>query len=592
MFERTFQTELDYLYQLCEELGRTYPRVAPVLGRDADPGVSRLVQSLAFGFARLRERLDDELPEVIHPVMETLCPALLRAFPSATMLELEPTLKIRTRQIVEKGRAFDSRPVEGVRCAFASTEACIMQPIALRDVVLHGAERRQILLVFELFEGARLADVDSIGLYFAGDLPGALDLRAHLLEETDKVLARAGEREVRLGGPSGRDVYRRPGFADPLGSLGPPGSLGSGASRLGGPLLLAREYFAFPNKFARLELGPLQLSGLGDAERFEIEIRLAEPIPAHVTVDPTSIRMHAVPAIQISAPTPVTVRTEPEDDRWALRALVPGDDTEIVSVEKVAVVERGTLKSKPIPSWGELIPPPLEATEDAVLFYELARRRSAVGPTLDIELTFGTALRSCPPGGDIEVTLVTTQLRRAAQLGIGDVCESTKSANAVIAYRNVIPVTRAAPAVLEGDRLWHFYRYFKLGLPSLAERNELAALLARANLPAWGRWPGAKESATDFEALLDVRWRRTHLTDLGADTSADLRAVARIGIELEVVVDESRFAGRGDLHLFGEVVEQLFAGAASEDDSIRLVLLRRDGAVLFSYDLRHGTRAP
>src|SRR5882762_244159 len=111
MFERIYQTELDYLYQLCEELGRAQPRVAPVLGRDADPGVSRLVQSLAFTFARLRERLDDELPEVIHPVIESLCPPLIRAFPSATMLEVEATLKAHTRQKVEKGKTFDGRPV-------------------------------------------------------------------------------------------------------------------------------------------------------------------------------------------------------------------------------------------------------------------------------------------------------------------------------------------------------------------------------------------------------------------------------------------------------------------------------------------------
>ena len=575
MFERTFQTELDYLYQLCEEIGRKYPRVAPVLGRDADPGVSRLVQSLAFRFARLRERLDDELPEVIHPVIETLCPALLRAFPSATMLELEPTLKVRTRQIIEKGRRFDSRPVEGMACAFATTEDCIMQPIALRGVELQGAERRVVRLAFELFEGVRLAEIDSLSLYFAADLPNALDLRAHLICKTEKVVARADGREVvALAGRGGRDFFRRPGFADPH----IPGS-----QRLGAPLLLAREYFAFPNKFARLELAPLQLSGLGDPRTFEIEIRLSEPLPPHIVVDPTSIRLHVVPTIQISAPKPQTLRTEPEEERWSLGQFVTGDDTEIFAVEKIAVVERGTLKSKPVPAWSDLIPPQLDATEDAALFYELKRRRSAVGPTLDIELTFGTAVRPCPPGGDLEVTLVTTQLRRASQLAIGEVVESTKAANAVVAYRNVTPVTRAAPAVLDGDRLWHFYRYFKLGLPSLAERSELSSLLARANLPAWGRWPGAKESATEFEALLDVRWRRTHLTS---------QAVARIGVELDVLVDESHFAGKGDLYLFGEVLELLLAGAANEEDSIRLILRDRSGAELFSYDFRNGTRAP
>ncbi|HWL86521.1 MAG TPA: type VI secretion system baseplate subunit TssF, partial [Polyangiaceae bacterium] len=345
----------------------------------------------------------------------------------------------------------------------------------------------------------------------------------------------------------------------------------------------ARDYFAFPNKFARLELTGLQLGELGSDHGFELEIRLSEPFPAHVIVDPSTIRLHVVPSAQLSTPNALIIRTEPNDDRWALREYLPGDDTEIFSVDDVAIVERGTLNSKAVPGWGDLIPPPLEATEQATVFYELHRRRSAVGPEIEVELTFGTALRPGPPGGDVEVTMVTTQLRRAARLAIGEVTEGKDAANVVVSYRNVTPVTRAAPAVLEGDRLWQFYRYFKLGLPQVAERNELAALLAQANLPAWNRWPGAKENATEFEALLDVRWRRTHLTS---------EAVARIGVELDVYVDESRFTGKGDLFLFGEILERIFAGAANEEDAIRVTLHDQAGKKLFSYELRNGTRAP
>jgi len=349
MFERTFQTELDYLYQLCDEIGRTHPRVAPVLGRDADPGVSRLVQSLAFSFARLRERLDDELPEVIHPVIETLCPSLLRTFPSSTMLELEPTLKARTRQTIEKGRRFDGRPVDGVTCSFATTEECTMQPLAMRAVEIQGAERQRFRLAFELFEGAKLSEIDTLVFYFAADLPQALDLRAHLARKSEKVTVRAGGRELSLGEGN---AFRRPGFSD----LHLPGR-----HRLGTPLLLAREYFAFPNKFARLSLDALNLSALGEARSFEIEIQLSESLPPHIAFDPASVRLHVVPTVQLGSPKLLTVPTEPEEDRWSLRELLPGDDTELFSIERVAIVERGTLRSKAIPAWGDLIPPPLDA---------------------------------------------------------------------------------------------------------------------------------------------------------------------------------------------------------------------------------------
>ena len=67
MFNRHFQQELDNLRDLGEAFSKAHPAVAPMLiGPTADPDVERLLEGVAFLTALLREKLDDDFPEIIH----------------------------------------------------------------------------------------------------------------------------------------------------------------------------------------------------------------------------------------------------------------------------------------------------------------------------------------------------------------------------------------------------------------------------------------------------------------------------------------------------------------------------------------------
>ena len=109
MFKDDYQSELEYLQRACDELGAREPDLAPMLGRGTDPSVTRLLEGLAFTFARLRQRLDDDMPEIVHPVVENLCPELLRPIPSATVVELVPSPKLLGRKRVTAGTSFAAR---------------------------------------------------------------------------------------------------------------------------------------------------------------------------------------------------------------------------------------------------------------------------------------------------------------------------------------------------------------------------------------------------------------------------------------------------------------------------------------------------
>ena len=140
MFNRYYQDELAYLRELGKEFAQAYPALAPMLAdRGGDPDVERLLEGFAFLTGRIRQKLDDELPELILAVAQLLFPQLVRSLPSASILELTPLQNaLREARMVPAGTEFDSTQVDGVRCRFRSSVDCELVPWVLHIQSTHA----------------------------------------------------------------------------------------------------------------------------------------------------------------------------------------------------------------------------------------------------------------------------------------------------------------------------------------------------------------------------------------------------------------------------------------------------------------------
>lgn len=86
--QRYFEAEMRYLREAGKEFAQAYPDRAAMLNLDKpgarDPYVERLFEGFAFLMGRLREKLDDDLPELLKGWSaccgRTTC-ALFRRFP-------------------------------------------------------------------------------------------------------------------------------------------------------------------------------------------------------------------------------------------------------------------------------------------------------------------------------------------------------------------------------------------------------------------------------------------------------------------------------------------------------------------------------
>ena len=84
MFAKFFESELAYLRERGTEFASGPYQAAARLHdhRGGDPDVERLLEGFAFLTARIRERVDDAVPDIVHGLCELLLPHYLRTIPA------------------------------------------------------------------------------------------------------------------------------------------------------------------------------------------------------------------------------------------------------------------------------------------------------------------------------------------------------------------------------------------------------------------------------------------------------------------------------------------------------------------------------
>lgn len=113
---RYYDTEMRYLRDAAKEFAATHPDRAAMLNLDRagapDPFVERLLEGFAFSVGRLRQKIDDDLPELTEGLVSILWPHYLRTIPSLSVVALTPDLpKMKMAEVAPAGLEVYSRPV-------------------------------------------------------------------------------------------------------------------------------------------------------------------------------------------------------------------------------------------------------------------------------------------------------------------------------------------------------------------------------------------------------------------------------------------------------------------------------------------------
>jgi type VI secretion system protein ImpG len=571
MFNKYYQDELLYLRDLGREFARNYPEAAPFLAEPgSDPGVERMLEGFAFISGRLREKIDDELPELTQTLLATFFPHYLQPLPAMAVIQFEALPQFaREAHVIARATPLDSVPVDGVRCRFHTSYDVDLVPLRITAAALSQGTPAGLRIAFQLVDpqAAGTLALKTLRLHLAGDAVVAHALHLSLQRYCDRITVRAGDRSLTLAQPAIREV----GYGQDE-DLTP----GIPASVTGQRIL--HEYFAFPAKFMFVDIVGLEAADeLIRGGQFELDIRFARLPENMPPVSAANLQLNCTPAVNLFTHQADPIRITPERTEFHVRPAGANlAHFEIARVTSVVGLVRGAQQPKPYRPYLNLTRP--QQLEGG--FYVERRRPSPIGHGNDTYLS----LAGSPPGVDSEtlaITLTCTNRHLPSSLAPGDISQPATGSPAFARFRNLTQPTASLSPPLDGDLPWRFLSQLALTHLSLADLGSLKRTLELYNLRA----------ASDHQAGQLHRRMIDSLVAVALKPATRMLGGAPVrGISIELSVNEDHLGGAGEMYLLAAILDRLFAATVSMNSfSVFSVRGVRHGEV-FAFPARLGDR--
>ncbi|MEO3999648.1 type VI secretion system baseplate subunit TssF [Mesorhizobium sp. CAU 1732] len=568
-FLQRYNDELAALRRRASRFAESFPKIAGrlrVTGEIADdPHVERLIQSFAYSAARIRQKLDDEFPELTSGLLETLYPHYLAPIPSMSIVRFTPGDTLAGVQTVPRHTEILAEPIGGETCRFRTTQDVEIAPVHLEAARLSGLPIEAPLSSFggaasclrlslrhnDASKSLAETGLRSLRFHLASGWREASALYELLANHTIGIaLARHADDPDAVF--LSRDHLRRVGFADGEAMLPYPSSSFTGYR-------LLTEFFALPQKFLFLDIAGLER---WQGETLEIFVYLDDAdTKLERSVGTRDFALHATPVVNLFRQScePILLdgaRTEhrllPDSRRQRTR--------EIHSVERVLVTGRDGREETCRPFFGRSLRG--SATDR---FWQIERHFEDGEGFCDI--AFVDADRHVSSGLDAVASIDALCLNRdlPEKLPFGGGHPHLQIASGHEAVAKVEALMPPTPSVRMQDhdgRNWRLMSHLQLNHLSLFD-NEGAALKDILSLYAFRDAPETKQLV---DAIVAVQ-ARPSTARLGSGGMVP-------GTEIAITFDPAMI-DRGSAYLFGAVLECFFGLYTSINTFTRLTASMR-----------------
>ncbi|EGR4316382.1 type VI secretion system baseplate subunit TssF [Vibrio cholerae] len=240
--DKYFREELAFLKEQGKEFTEIHPQLSRFLhGRTTDPDVERLLEGFAFLTARLREKVEDEFPELTHSIINMLWPNYLRPIPSMSVVAFEPDKSVSEKQLIPRNTQLDSKPVFGTACHFNTCRDVALYPMQCQGVhAEHTREATTIQISLRMLGDMTVGDakLDTVRFYLGGDKYSSQTLYLWLHHYLQKMTIEV--QGVEFAMPA--DAFSTVGFSSDQALLPYPKNVYDGYRIL-------QEYLSFPEAF-------------------------------------------------------------------------------------------------------------------------------------------------------------------------------------------------------------------------------------------------------------------------------------------------------------------------------------------------------
>jgi type VI secretion system protein ImpG len=565
VFNKYYQDELTFLREMGKEFSQAWPDLAYMLAeRGSDPDVERLLEGFAFLAGRIRQKLDDEFPEITHSLWQLLWPHYLRPIPSMSILEFRGVSgAVRDRMQIARGTEVASVTVEGTRCRFKTCYGVDLYPMELTGAEIEEKAGAPLTLRigFQVQEGIQFQQLsmDSLRLFIWGE-PELTNLIYLWFRCNLKDIVFQGYLEGRpsqqLTLPASSLTFA--GFSEDEALLPSPQNSFAG-------FRLLQEYFTLPDKFMFLDIHGLhRAASLETGGKFELVFRYKQSPQKVPRVAKENFRLYCTPVVNLFPHTSDPIKLEHDRVEYRLRpASVEAQHYEIYSIEKVVGWEQGQVRPRNYAPFYNFIHD--TGGDQQPIFYQTRLHPSVTSIGTETLITFVSEqeVQVLPPAETVSVDLICSNRNLSGQLRINDICAATADSPEYTTFRNITRVTASIRPPLDEGLHWRLLSHLALNYLSLVDVQSLRSILELYNFPALYDRQAARANQLRLDAIQNVRSKPMDWL---------VKGVPVRGTSVELDLLETNFSGEGDMYLFSTVLNELFALYTSINSFSRLTV--------------------
>ena len=585
MMRRYYEDELHYLHEAGKEFARVHPAQARYLNiesvADRDPYVERLFEGFAFLTGKVRERLDDELPEYTEALFGLLWPHYLRPIPSISLIQFSPKPGlVQKTTLIPSGTEIRSGPVgeEGTVCRFRTTNEVHLQPVKLVEAQPSWSPdgTSSVTLRFQLEKGIEYSalTLSPLRIWFHAEDTVASLMHLFFTRHVSRVVIISGDVRAELQGQK----WVRPGGLGPDEGLLPYSMYSfSGIRHL-------QEYLSFRRKFWCADL--LGFNGFvppAKTPEFQIQVFFDSTFPEEKRFKTENIRLFCTPVVNLFRADTEPIRVDHKSSEYRLIADVRHPKSVFVySVDQVIGTVEGTgERDAYVPFFSYM------HGENGPKRYFITSSR--VGPSERVETYLMPGGYAVSDGKlpaqvlTVEATCTNGSIPREKLQERMITVPAPEFPNVATAENITQPTLDLQPPSGRtgvtgqpyGNFFWQLVSHLSFNHMSVATLESLRGLLELYD------WTGTDANRRKIAGLRSVTWKPKEMLDRGAM----LR-----GAEITIEVQDGHFADEGDLCLFGLTLSEFLAEYATINSFVHLVLVTKPSERMYRWDMVQGVQ--
>jgi len=560
-FNDYYQSELTALRQMGRTFSERNPALAPFLGQSGrDPDVERLLEGVAFLTGRLRQKLDDEWPELTHSLMQLLWPNYMRPLPSFSIVQFQPLDQAGPAVHIERQTPINSEKVEGVNCRFRTCFATEVQPLELSDLN-YSVQGEGALLSLQLtLKGSGhlgLLTLDRLRLHFAGERYISQTLYLNMLRNLgsiEVVLLDAEHKPLKPDGDSVTSFKLQATDVEPVGFADDHALIPYPLNTFRGYRYL-QEYFALQDKFLFVDVKGLEpISAMPEdmlkqSVGFELRFTIKKNAIQRARPARDNIRLYCTPVVNLFNEDALPIRLDGKQDEYLLLpSRFEQKHCGVYSIESVIGREQTRGGERHYVPFESFKHDPSFDVLQASPYYSVRQRSSLSHSGLDTYLSFD--IRHCDRQEALSIDLVCTNQNLPLRLRDGDICISGEGAPETAGFRNITACTPHYAPPLTENFLWKLISNMSLNYLSLENVDALKVILETYDFPQYYDRNAASVTRKMLGGLKSIR----HVATDRLFGGLPLR-----GVRTELMIDSEQFICEGDVFVFSSVLNEFFA---------------------------------